>query len=85
MYILQSQATGRFYIGHCDHLLERFHEHQSGYSKATRNRGPWWLPYYEIYTTRSAAQTREYELKRKKSSRYLRWLIAQKYPDLTLS
>jgi hypothetical protein len=30
-------------VGHCDHLIERFWEHQDGYSKATRNRGPWWL------------------------------------------
>ena len=37
VYVLQSLNTGRFYVGHCDHLIERFHEHQSGYSKATRH------------------------------------------------
>ena len=84
VYILQSTRTGRFYIGHCDHLIERFHEHQAGYSAATRNRGPWWLPYFEIYDTRGDAQKREYALKRKKSAKYLRWLIHETYPSLEL-
>ena len=84
VYILQSCTTGRFYIGHCDHLIERFREHQSGYSKATKNRGPWWMPYYEIHPNRSAAQKREYALKRKKSASYIRWLAAEACPGLVL-
>jgi predicted GIY-YIG superfamily endonuclease len=42
------------------------------------------MPYYATYPSRSAAQKREYELKRRKSARYLRWLIQQAYPDLNL-
>jgi putative endonuclease len=84
VYILQSASTTRFYVGHCDHLIERFHEHQAGYSKATQNRGPWRMPYYETFLARAAAQKREYALKRKKSSRYLRWLIQKAHPELEL-
>jgi len=75
VYILQSQTTGRFYIGQCNHLIERFHEHQRGASQATRNRGPWWMPYYEICSTRSEALRRERELKAKKSALSIRRLI----------
>ena len=42
------------------------------------------MPYYECYATRSDAQKREYELKRKKSSKYLRWLIETQLPDVEL-
>jgi len=42
------------------------------------------MPYYEIYPTRSEAQKREYELKRKKSSRYIRWLILEAFPGCEL-
>ena len=77
VYILQSITTGRFYIGQCNHLVERFHEHQRGASQATRNRGPWWMPYYEIYANRSDALRREHELKARKSAVSIRRLIAQ--------
>ena len=85
VYILQSTSTGRFYVGQCDHLIERFHEHQNGHSPSTRNRGPWWMPYYEVYPTRSGALKRENEIKRKKSSRSIRAIIAHSLPGLHYS
>ena len=79
VYILQSRTTGRFYIGQCDHLIERFREHQRGASQATRSRGPWWMPYYEIHPTRTDALRRERELKAKKSAVSIRRLIDQAF------
>ncbi|MBU1908457.1 MAG: GIY-YIG nuclease family protein, partial [Verrucomicrobia bacterium] len=64
-------------IGSTDHLLRRFQQHRAGYSAATRGRGPWWMPYYEIHTSLAAARHRESELKRKKSQRSLQALIRQ--------
>ena len=84
VYILQSLSSGRFYVGQCDHLIERFHEHQSGYTPSTRNRGPWWMPYYEIYATRSDAVRREREIKLKKSSSSIRAIIEYHLPGLEL-
>ncbi|MCK5852920.1 GIY-YIG nuclease family protein [bacterium] len=55
VYILQSLSTSKYYIGSTNNILRRFHQHQSGYSKSTRNRGPWFMPYYEIYKSRSEA------------------------------
>ncbi|MBM3862259.1 MAG: GIY-YIG nuclease family protein [Verrucomicrobia bacterium] len=68
VYILQSLSSGRFYVGQCDHLIGRFREHQRGANLATRNRGPWWMPYYEIYPTRTAAIKRERQIKKMKSA-----------------
>ena len=82
VYILQSIRTRRFYVGQCDHLLERFREHQRGANLATRNRGPWWMPYYEICTTRSEALRRERKIKSKKSSASIRRIIARSVPNL---
>ena len=82
VYILQSLSTGRFYVGQCHHLVERFHEHQRGANLATRNRGPWWMPCYEIYCTRAEALQREREIKSKKSAKSIRAIIAHQLPGL---
>ena len=82
VYILQSLTTGRFYIGQCDHLIERFNEHRNGYSKATRHSGPWWMPYYESHRDRHTACLRERDLKRKKSAVYIRELIEASFPGI---
>ena len=84
VYVLQSRNTGRFYVGQCDHLVERFHEHQRGANFATRNRGPWWMPYYEIHATRTDALRRERQIKAKKSARSIRAIIAHGLPGLEL-
>jgi predicted GIY-YIG superfamily endonuclease len=76
VYILESLSTHHFYIGRTDHLLRRFHQHRSGQNKSTRNRGPWWMPYYEIYATREEAAAREAQLKRMKSAKAIRNLIS---------
>jgi putative endonuclease len=82
VYILQSTSSGRFYIGQCDHLIARFREHQRGANLATRNRGPWWMPYDEIYATRSEALRREREIKSMKSAASIRRIIAGSFPGL---
>jgi putative endonuclease len=81
VYILQSLSTKRFYVGQCDHLIERFHEHQTGRTVSTRNRGTWWMPYYEVYPTRAEAMKREREIKAKKSAQSIRRLIQHSFPD----
>ncbi|HVM60528.1 MAG TPA: GIY-YIG nuclease family protein [Verrucomicrobiae bacterium] len=83
VYVLQS--TRRFYVGQCDHLIERFHQHQRGANLATRDRGPWWIPCYEIHATRSDALQREREIKLKKSAASIRRIIAHSLPSLDVS
>ncbi len=85
VYILQSLSTDRFYVGQCDHLIERFLEHQRGANLATRNRGPWWMPYFEIHSSRSDALKRERQIKSAKSAESIRRIIKSGTSELYAS
>jgi len=73
-YILEN-PEGRFYIGHTDDLEERLMNHnrtdKTG-GKFTRKNGPWNLVWSESHPTRSAAMQRERQIKRMKSSLWIR-------------
>ncbi|MGB6483822.1 MAG: GIY-YIG nuclease family protein [Candidatus Acidiferrales bacterium] len=71
VYILQSETTGRYYIGQTKYLEERLSYHNANYSLALRNRGPWKLVYSEEYKTRSEAILRERYMKRQKDRRFI--------------
>jgi putative endonuclease len=74
--ILQSESTGRFYIGQTEHLEERIRYHQSSYSKAIRNRGPWRLRHFEEFPTRGDAMKRENYIKRQKDRAFIEKLLS---------
>jgi len=76
VYILQSETTGRYYVGQTEHLEERVAYHQANYSKALRNRGPWTLRHWEKYPTRSDAVRREQSIKRQKDRRFIEALLS---------
>ncbi len=71
LYILQSESTGRYYIGQSQDVTERLAYHNANYSKSLKNRGPWKLVYTETYSTRSAAVRREREIKSWKDRRMI--------------
>ena len=75
VYILQSETSGRLYIGSTAHLIRRFHEHQRGKTRSTRHHGPWLMPYYETVATRSEAVRRERQLKAWKNPARIRALF----------
>ncbi len=75
MYILQSEATGRFYVGHCQDLAVRLGEHNRGQSKSTRSGKPWKLVYFEGFETKSEAVRREMQVKSWKSAEAIRNLL----------
>ena len=77
VYIIQSQATHRFYIGCAADPQERLIEHNRGQTQSTRNRGPWDLMYTEPFETLAEARRREFQLKKWKSHRSIAELIAQ--------
>jgi putative endonuclease len=47
VYILQSETTGRFYVGQTKDLQRRVAYHNANFSLSLRNRGPWKLLYSE--------------------------------------
>jgi putative endonuclease len=77
LYILQSERTGRFYIGSTEDLARRLEEHRRGQTASTRGRGPWKLVYQEEFESLLAAHRRELEIKRWKSSKMIEALIRE--------
>ncbi len=78
VYILRSEASGRYYIGSSTDLVRRMEEHGRGHSPATRGRGPWRLVYQEEYATLAEGRRRERQIKRWKSARLIDRLIASR-------
>jgi putative endonuclease len=76
LYILQSETSGKFYVGSTDDLDRRFSEHARGHTPSTRGRGPWKLVHKEEFATLLEARRRELESKRWKSSRMICALIS---------
>jgi putative endonuclease len=76
LYVLQSQSTGRYYIGQTQGLEERVSYHNANYSKSLRNRGPWLLVYKEEYPTRVEALRRERQIKSWKDRAMIERLVS---------
>ena len=75
IYILQSESSGRFYIGCAEDPSARLREHQRGQTISTRGLGPWILVYQEQFETLLEARSRERQLQSWKSHRSIRELI----------
>ncbi len=79
LYIIQSESTGKFYIGHTRDVERRFQQHNNhrypGSASTKRMKGPWTLVYTEEYATRSEAMTREKEIKLWKSRKAIERII----------
>jgi putative endonuclease len=82
VYIMQSLADGRRYIGSTQDLLRRHREHQMGETRSTRGRGPWQVIYTEVYAERSEAVRRERYLKALKSRVALERLINRAFSEI---
>ena len=75
VYVLQSETTGRHYVGITADLRRRLQEHKTGQSRSTRGGGPWKLVYTEEYTDHSLAREREKSLKSGQGREYLKDLL----------
>jgi len=63
VYLIRSKKSGRFYVGYTANLKERFHQHNTGKSTATKSEAPFELIYYEAYRAKKDALLREKKLK----------------------
>lgn len=64
VYILESEKTGRWYVGHTENIVLRLAAHNAGRVKSSKPYIPYAVVYQEIFTTRSAAVKRELQIKR---------------------
>jgi len=67
LYILQSEKSGRYYIGSTNDPARRLAQHQKGSVSATRNKGPWERVSLIEFPTPTLAKKAEYHLKRQKN------------------
>jgi putative endonuclease len=63
VYVIESESSGRYYIGQTGNLEERLERHNKGRVKSTKGRGPWKLKYYFELKTRREAVSLEQKLK----------------------
>jgi putative endonuclease len=71
-YLLESTIDKSWYIGYSTDLRNRFTSHNKGENKATKNKKPWGLIYYEAYSNRLDAKKREIFLKSGSGRKYLK-------------
>ncbi len=77
VYILYSKKSDKYYVGYCSNPAERIKKHNFRSTPSTRSGIPWVLVYFEEYASKTEAIKRESEIKRKKSRKYIEYLIAK--------
>ena len=80
-YILFSKILDKHYTGSCQNIDNRLNDHLNSRSKFTKNAKDWILVYFETFDSRSLAVIREMEIKKKKSRKYIEFLISQSLID----
>jgi putative endonuclease len=73
VYAIESENTGRIYIGQTNNIQKRLKMHNMGYVKSTYKDMPWHLLAIESFDTRNEARWRERQLKKSKGIR-MKWL-----------
>ena len=76
VYILQSEKTGRYYVGYTSDLEKRIHYHNSGKNISTKNDTPWKLIWHENFETKKDAWLREHQIKSYKGGEAFKKLIS---------
>jgi putative endonuclease len=71
VYILQSQARRKYYVGSTQDVANRLREHNAGESLSTRTDIPWEVVHIEEFYTRSEAVRKEKQIKARGIGRYL--------------
>ena len=75
-YILYSAKLDRYYVGHTEDMDQRLIQHNSGVSTFTSKANDWILVFKKEFSTREEARNQEHEVKKKKSRKYIEWIIS---------
>jgi putative endonuclease len=79
-YIIQSDRTGRFYIGSAINLTSRVSEHNADNTASTKSYRPWKLIYSEEFDSLQDARKRKREIKSWKNKKYMINVLGLKSP-----
>jgi len=83
-YIIYSPSIDKYYTGHSSNLDERLKKHNSNHKGFTGKSSDWKLVYYESYSTKAEAYSRERLVKSWKSKKRIEDLInslGSEHPD----
>ncbi len=75
VYILYSEKTGKYYVGHTNELNRRLAEHNRIKGKYTDTGIPWKVVYTESHYSKTEAYARERFIKSRKSKDFVKQLI----------
>ncbi|MEK7556957.1 MAG: GIY-YIG nuclease family protein [Patescibacteria group bacterium] len=81
-YVLQSQKTGRYYVGSATNIPARLKRHNSGYVRSTKAGLPYILVYQEEHPTKQDAYRREREIKRYKGGNAFKKLVQSSHSGI---
>lgn len=76
LYIIQSEANGRYYIGSSQNPERRLAEHNSGHTRSLKHLRPLKLVFKQPFATRSEAVRIERKLKKSKSRDIIKKIIS---------
>ncbi len=76
VYIIYSHSLDKFYIGYTIDVDKRLNEHNSGISTFTSHAKDWITKWVKAFDTREEAMSEERRIKKKKSRKYIEWLIS---------
>jgi len=76
VYIIQSEVTGRYYIGFTSNIDDRLKHHNSGANRSTKSGSPWRLVYKEVFDSKKEAWLREKKIKSYKGGEAFKKLIS---------
>ena len=74
-YILYSEKTDRYYIGHTENLMQRLKKHNTNHKGYTGKVNDWEIVYTEVFHSKSEAYARERQVKNWKSRKAIKRLI----------
>jgi putative endonuclease len=76
-YIIFSKTLDKYYIGSSENIENRLNDHLNSRSAYTKVAKDWIMVYFESFDSRSLAVQREMKIKKKKSRKYIEFLISK--------
>jgi putative endonuclease len=80
-YIIESLTSGKWYYGHAVDLDRRLHEHNTGRTTSTRNKGPWRFIFIRPFATKTQANQFELHLKKLRNKDFITKEFGQFFVD----
>jgi putative endonuclease len=71
-YIIESDISQRWYVGHTNNIERRLVEHNSGQSKSTKGKGLWKLIFLRSFDNNLDANRFELKLKKLRNKIFIR-------------